>query len=155
MKAIILARVSTDEQEEAGNSLPAQIERLKKYCQAKNIEILEIFKFSESAYKTKRDEFDRILNLVKSSKEKTIVCFDKVDRFSRNIFDKRVSALYDLSMQDKIELHFVSDGLVIDSSISAGQKFQFGVQLGLSKYYSDAISDNVKRAYENKIKSGE
>ncbi len=155
MKAIILARVSTDEQEEAGNSLPAQIERLKKYCQIKNIEILEVFKFSESAYKTKRDEFDRILNLVKSSKEKTIVCFDKVDRFSRNVFDKRVSALYDLSMQDKIELHFVSDGLIINSNISAGQKFQFGMQLGLSKYYSDAISDNVKRAYENKIKSGE
>jgi len=32
MKAIILARVSTEEQKEAGNSLPAQIERLKNYC---------------------------------------------------------------------------------------------------------------------------
>ena len=32
MKAIIIARVSTEEQKEAGNSLPAQITRLKSYC---------------------------------------------------------------------------------------------------------------------------
>ncbi len=155
MKALILARVSTEEQKEAGNSLPAQIERLKKYCQYKNFDIMEVFSFDESAYKIKRDEFDKILDIAKDSKEKMAVCFDKVDRFSRNVFDKRVATLYDLAMQDKIELHFVSDNLIINSSISAGQKFQFGMQLGLSKYYSDAISDNVKRAYENKIKAGE
>lgn len=39
MKAIILARVSTEEQKEAGNSLPAQIERLKQYCNRKDYEI--------------------------------------------------------------------------------------------------------------------
>ncbi len=155
MKALVLARVSTEEQKEAGNSLPAQIERLKKYCKYKNFQILELFSFDESAYKVKRDEFDKILEIAKTSKEKVVVCFDKVDRFSRNVFDKRVAILYDLAMQDKIELHFVSDNLIINSSISAGQKFQFGMQLGLSKYYSDAISDNVKRAYENKIKKGE
>ena len=37
MKAIILARVSTEEQKEAGNSLPAQIERLKKYCRTEGL----------------------------------------------------------------------------------------------------------------------
>ena len=61
MKAILSARVSTEEQEEAGNSLPAQVERLKKYCQNKNFEIEKIFSFDESAYKNNREEFDRIL----------------------------------------------------------------------------------------------
>jgi DNA invertase Pin-like site-specific DNA recombinase len=32
MKAINVSRVSTEEQKEAGNSLPAQIERMKSYC---------------------------------------------------------------------------------------------------------------------------
>jgi len=32
MKAILIAHVSTEEQKEAGNSLPAQIARLEKYC---------------------------------------------------------------------------------------------------------------------------
>jgi len=155
MKAIILARVSTEEQKEAGNSLPAQIERLKNYCRNKDFTIAKVFSFDESAYKTKRDDFDKILDYLKSAKEKTVVCFDKVDRFSRNVFDKRVAYLYELAMKDKVELHFASDNLIITPNISATEKFHFNMNLGLAKYYSDAISDNVKRAYENKIKKGE
>jgi DNA invertase Pin-like site-specific DNA recombinase len=155
MKAIILARVSTEEQKEAGNSLPAQIKRLEDYCQRKGFAIAKHFSFDESAYKTKRDEFDGIMEYVKAQKEKIAVCFDKVDRFSRNVFDTRVAKLYDLAMLDKIELHFASDNLVISPEISATEKFHFGMNLGLAKYYSDAISDNVKRAYEAKIRKGE
>jgi len=155
MKAIIFARVSTEEQKEAGNSLPAQVDRLKKYCRSKNFIIAKEFSFDESAYKTKRDDFDKALDYLKKTKERVAVCFDKVDRFSRNVFDKRVATLYDLAMKDKIELHFVSDNLIITPNISAVEKFHFGINLGLAKYYSDAISDNVGRAYENKIKRGE
>jgi len=155
MKAIILARVSTNEQKEAGNSLPAQIERLTKYCNLKDFKIAKVFSLDESAYKTKRDDFDKALDYLKSIKDRIVVCFDKVDRFSRNVFDKRVASLYDLAMQDKIELHFASDNLVITPDISSTEKFQFSMSLGLAKYYSDAISDNVRRAYENKIKKGE
>lgn len=157
MKAIILARVSTEEQREAGNSLPAQIERLTNYCDRRKLEIIKSVSFDESAYKNKRDEFDKLVAIVQkiSKKEKLAVCFDKVDRLSRSIFDKRVGILYELALSDKIELHFVSDGQVINNQMSAVEKFQFGMSLGLAKYYSDAISDNVKRAYEQKIKKGE
>lgn len=148
MKAIILARVSTEEQKEAGNSLPAQITRIERYCEQQNFDVIETFSFDESAYKTKRDEFDKILDYLKENKEKIAVCFDKVDRLSRNVFDKRVSVLYEKAVNDEIELHFVSDGQVINSNMSAVAKFQFGMSLGLAKYYSDAISDNVKRAFE-------
>src|SRR3989344_5252485 len=106
MKAIILARVSTEEQKDKGNSLPAQVERLENYCRNKGLEIAKTFSFDESAYKTKRDEFDKVLEFLDTHKQKVAICFDKVDRFSRNVFDKRVSILYELAMQDKIELHF-------------------------------------------------
>jgi DNA invertase Pin-like site-specific DNA recombinase len=157
MKAIILARVSTEEQKDAGNSLPAQIERIKAYCARKNLDVSEdrIFSFDESAYKQKRDEFDGILEYLKQHKEKVAACFDKVDRLSRNVFDKRVSMLYEKAVADEIEIHFVSDGQIINNSMSAVQKFQFGMSLGLAKYYSDAISDNVKRAFEQKRRNGE
>jgi DNA invertase Pin-like site-specific DNA recombinase len=39
--------------------------------------------------------------------------------------------------------------------MSAVEKFQFGMSLGLAKYYSDAISDNVKRALSKKGVIGE
>ena len=103
MKAIILARVSTEEQREAGNSLPAQISRMERYCKEKGFEIVRTFSFDESAYKTKRDEFDKILEYLKTNKEKIAICFDKVDRLSRNVFDKRVSTLYEKAVNDEIE----------------------------------------------------
>lgn len=155
MKAIIVARVSTEEQREAGNSLPAQIHKMESYCKAKKLEIKETFSFDESAYKTKRDEFDKIIEYINNTKEKVAVCFDKVDRLSRNIFDKRVALLYEKAINNQIELHFVSDGQIINDKMNAGDKFAFGMKLGLSKYYSDAISDNVMRALDQKRRVGE
>ena len=157
MKAINVSRVSTEEQKEAGNSLPAQIERIDSYCKRKSFEMLRPFSFDESAYKDKRDEFDKLLEYVQeiAKKEKVAVCFDKVDRLSRSVFDKRVGTLYEMAVADKIELHFVSDGQVINNQMSAVEKFQFCMSLGLAKYYSDAIGDNVKRAFEQKRRNGE
>ena len=61
MKAILIARVSTEEQKEAGNSLPAQVARLERYCQNKGFEVIQTCSFDESAYKEERTEFDRII----------------------------------------------------------------------------------------------
>lgn len=155
MKAVILARVSTEEQKDKGNSLPAQIERMLIYCKRKEFEVAKTYSFDESAYKKKRDEFDKILEFIEQSEENIAICFDKVDRLSRNVFDTRVSTLYEKAINDEIELHFVSDGQIINSKISAVEKFQFGMSLGLAKYYSDAIGDNVKRAFEQKRRNGE
>ncbi len=160
MKAINVSRVSTEEQKEAGNSLPAQIERIKKYCERKGFDVAEkdIFSFDESAYKEKRDDFDgkviaRIEEIIK--KDKVAVCFDKVDRLARNIFDGRVAYLYKLAMTGRIELHFVSDNQVISDSAPATGKSGFGLSLVMASYYSNAISDNVKRAFEQKRRSGQ
>jgi len=154
MRSIIIARVSTEEQKDAGNSLPSQLVRMREYCQRKGFEIVQEFSFDESAYKDRRDDFDQIIEYLTAQNEKIAVCFDKVDRLSRNIFDKRVPVLYEMALDDVIELHFVSDGQVINQHISAAEKFQFGINLGLAKYYSDAISDNVKRAQEQMFREG-
>lgn len=160
MKAINVSRVSTEEQKEAGNSLPAQIERIKNYCDRKGftVEARDIFSFDESAYKEKRDDFDskviaRIDEIIK--KEKLVVCFDKVDRLARNVFDKRVAYLYQLALEGKIELHFVSDNQIISDKLSATEKSGFSMSLVMASYYSNAISDNVKRAFEQKRRNGE
>ncbi|MES2225295.1 MAG: recombinase family protein [Patescibacteria group bacterium] len=157
MKAVNVSRVSTEEQKEAGNSLPAQFERIDSYCKNKSFDVIETFSFDESAYKEKRDEFDKLLEFVQEAakKEKIAVCFDKVDRLSRSVFDTRVATLYEMAVADRIELHFVSEGQVINNKMSAVEKFQFGMSLGLAKYYSDAIGDNVRRAFEQKRRNGE
>src|SRR5665213_2365307 len=115
MKAILIARVSTEEQKEAGNSLPAQVARLERYCQNKGFQVIKTCSFGESAYSDNRDEFDRILDFIITQKEKLAICCDKVDRLTRNVFDKRVSFLYEKALKDELELHFVSDGQIVNS----------------------------------------
>lgn len=59
MKAVILARVSTKEQED-GHSLAAQKQRLAEYCQRKNLNVIKVFEIIESSTKGKRKELRRI-----------------------------------------------------------------------------------------------
>ena len=152
MQAILIARVSTEEKREASNSLSAQIARLERYCQNKGFQVMKVCSFDESAYSNKRFDFDRIIDFILNQKEKIAICRDKVDRLSRNIFDKRIPILYEKALSDQIELHFVSDGQIINSSICAVEKSQFNISLGLANYYSAAISDNVRRAKEQKLR---
>ena len=154
MKAIILARVSTEEQKEAGNSLPAQLLRLQKYCREKKLSVFKEFNFDESAWKTKREEFKRILDILQNSKEITALCCDKIDRLIRN-FTMDLALLEELRRAGKIELHFPSDNIILHKDSPATDLFRFTIGVSLAKYYSDSVSDNVKRANENKIKNGE
>ncbi|MEK6877668.1 MAG: recombinase family protein, partial [Thermoproteota archaeon] len=85
MKTIILARVSTQEQKEAGNSLPAQQARLRGYIdRVPRLELDKEFIFDESAYKEHRKEFDKIIDYISSFKEVVALCCDKVDRLTRD-----------------------------------------------------------------------
>ncbi len=76
-----IARVSTEEQREAGNSLPAQVARLERYCQNKGFEILQICSFDESAYTNDRSRFDRIIDFILEQKEKLLYAVIKLIGF--------------------------------------------------------------------------
>jgi DNA invertase Pin-like site-specific DNA recombinase len=154
MKAIILARVSTEEQKQAGNSLPSQVFRLQKYARDKGLKIVQEFTFDESAYKTKRAEFSNVIELLRASKEPMALCCDKIDRLIRN-FTKDLVLLEELRQQGKLEIHFPSDNITLHKDSPATDLFRFTIGVSLSKYYSDSIRDNVKRAFEQKIRNGE
>lgn len=155
MKAVILARVSTEEQKEAGNSLPAQRKRLEDYCKRKGFEVHKVFSFDESAYKDSRSEFEQVVKVLESFNEKVVFCCDKIDRLTRNVFDKNLATLEELRKSGKLELHFVSDNVILHKDSPATDLFRFTIGTSLAKYYSDSISDNVKRATEQKLRSGE
>src|SRR3989344_7074135 len=155
MKAIILARVSTEEQKEAGNSLPAQQERLRQYIKRNTrLELIKEFVFDESAYKEHRKEFEKIIAYIIEQKEIVAICCDKVDRLSRD-FLVGLPDLERLRRDGKIELHFPSDNLVLHRDSPATDLFHFNIAVSLAQYYSNSISDNTRRAFEHKRKLGE
>jgi DNA invertase Pin-like site-specific DNA recombinase len=50
MKAILLARVSSKDQEE-GQSIPSQVRRLTEYAEKRKIEVEKVFQITESSSK--------------------------------------------------------------------------------------------------------
>jgi site-specific DNA recombinase len=60
MKAIILARASTKEQEE-GHSIGAQRQRLAEYCARKDLQVIRVFELVESSTRGERKEFAAML----------------------------------------------------------------------------------------------
>lgn len=78
-------RVSTDEQAN-GNSLPYQEERLRKYCEVNNIEVVALYSDDHSAKTFDRPAFKKLLSHIKKNRNDVdLLLFLKWDWFSRAI----------------------------------------------------------------------
>ncbi|MEQ9618421.1 MAG: recombinase family protein [Deltaproteobacteria bacterium] len=150
MKAILLARVSTEEQDTV-----SQLIKLKEYADQNGFIYSkeDVFDFHESAYKSNREHFQEVIEYLHKQTEKVALCCDKVDRLLRNFL--HIRPIQELLEQDKVELHFSSENLVLKKDSYATDKFKFNLGALLAQYYSDAISDNVKRSVYKRIKSGQ
>src|SRR5271169_5753859 len=108
MKAILLARVSSKEQEE-GQSIPAQERRLREYAERKGLIVDQVFKITESSTKDTRKEFEKILVQIRKSKEIIALVADTIDRVQRSF--KESVVLEELRKEGKVEIHFMREGL--------------------------------------------
>ena len=90
MNIIGYIRVSTDEQAEKGYSLTFQEEAIKRFCQNKGYNLIEIYREDFSAFKKFEDrpEWNKINQYVKNNKGfvSGILCL-RWDRFARNLFE--------------------------------------------------------------------
>jgi site-specific DNA recombinase len=151
MKAFLIARVSTEDQEDA---LPAQIYRLEDYAKRNDFDA-ELFQLQESAFKEGRKLFDAVVTQIEQHKEKSAVVFDKIDRYSRDSGSNETRKLRKLCLADRIEIHFTSDHLILDSKSSANTWLMLGMGEISAEYYSRSVSDNVRRRFEQKRRDGE
>ncbi|WP_341750216.1 recombinase family protein [Candidatus Tisiphia endosymbiont of Sialis lutaria] len=151
-KAVILVRVSTKEQEE-GHSIAAQKYRLTEYCQRKNLEIIQIFEIIESSSRGDRKQFKEMIKFAKSHRDTIAVVADKVDRVQRRISE--ISLLEEPIKAGKIELHFRTEGYVINKDSQSHAKLMWGMNVLMAQSYVDSLSDNVKRSLDHKLRKGE
>ncbi len=152
MKAIILARVSTKEQEETGRSLPAQIDSLRKYAAKKGFEVVKEFCFSESAGPKIRKKFEEVIAYIRKHNIKVLLC-ENVDRATRNFKD---AVDLDVMRRDEgLEIHFVKDGFFINKEATGNQMFMWEAKVFLAKQYLNRLSDDVKRSLTQKFDNHE
>ena len=156
MKAIILSRVSSKDQEE-GYSIAAQTEKLRDYCQRKGLEVLRVCEITESSTVGDRKQFKEMLSYAKNIHTKThnrlAVVVDAVDRLMRNFTEQPV--LNDLINADIIELHFARTGGIVHKDSTSTDKLFWNFQIMMAQAYVDSLKDNVKRSIDYKIKKGE
>jgi len=153
--AIDLARVSTKEQREAGNSLPAQVDRIERYYESNpRLHREKSFIYDESAHSaTIGEHFNEVIAYIKQKEGRVALVCDKVDRLIRN-FVTSIHKISPFIESGQLELHFVSDNLIFHKESSASERFYFNIAISLAQYYSDAIGDNVKRGYERILRDG-
>lgn len=83
MKVIILARVSSKEQQE-GYSIQTQTERLTEYCHRRNSHILKAFQIIESSTRGDRKEFETMLKFPSEQHEMIALVVTSIDRLQRS-----------------------------------------------------------------------
>ncbi len=152
MKAVILARVSSKEQEE-GHSLPAQQSRLIEYAKRKGLYVIKIFEIVESSTRGKRKEFMTMINFCKQQAEPIAIVADAVDSIQRSF--KESVMLDDLIRKEKIELHFYREGMIIGKNSSSTDIMRWDFSVMGAKAYVLQLSENVRRSLEYKLNNGE
>jgi site-specific DNA recombinase len=152
MKAIILARVSTKEQEE-GHSIAAQRQRLVEYCARKGLKVIKTFELVESSTHGERKEFAAMLEFAQSQKETVAIVADAVDRFQRSF--KESVLIDELIRKEQVELHFYRENMVIGKGASSTDILRWDFSVMGAKSYVLNLSENVRRSLEYKRRNGE
>lgn len=151
MKAVILTRVSTKMQEER-LSLRAQSKRLEEYAERRELDVIKRFEIIESSTRGERKRFMEMINFCKKQKETIAIVADTVDRVQRSF--KESVLLDELMRQDKIELHFYREGMILNSKSTSADIMRWDFSVMGAKAYVLQLSENVRRSTELKTKTG-
>lgn len=152
-KCVNYCRVSSREQEESGYSLDSQQTLLKDYSLQKGFQIKKVFSVSESASGHKqRQVFGEMLDMLKKERIKIIVC-EKVDRLTRNLKDA-VQINEWINEDPEREVHFAKENWILTKDSKSGEKFIWNVRVSVAQYYTDNLSEEVKKGQKEKIKQG-
>ena len=150
MKYFIYTRKSTEDEERQVMSIEAQIAELHEYAKRENLEIAEEFIESKSAKSPGREIFNEMIEKIKKSKEPVGILVWHPDRLARNSVDGG-QIIYLIDTGKITSLKFPTFWF----EPTPQGLFMLQVAFGQSKYYSDNLSENVKRGFRQKLRRGE
>lgn len=152
-KAVILARVSTLRQEKEGLSLEdIQLPELRKYAREKELEVVQEFKFSESADQKIRRKFNETVEFVKTNKEIGVIIAYRVDRITRNYRDAVL--IDELRLNYDKEVHFVNDRLILTKDTVGRDISDWDLKVFLAKQHINRLKEDQKISAEKMLENG-
>lgn len=131
-------------------SIEAQLAELAEYAKREDLEIIEKFVESKSAKKPGREVFNKMIAKINESKAPLGLLAWHPDRLARNSVDGG-QIIYLIDTAKPISLRFPTFWF----EPTPQGLFMLQVAFGQSKYYSDNLSENVKRGIRQKLRRGE
>ena len=144
-KYFLYARKSTEDEERQVMSIEAQLAELVDFAKRESIEITEKFIESKSAKKPGREIFNEMIQKIYASKEAVGILAWHPDRLARNSVDGG-QVIYLIDIAKIASLRFPTFWF----EPTPQGLFMLQVAFGQSKYYSDNLSENVKRGIRRK-----
>ncbi len=150
MKVIIYVRVSTADQAKEGHSIPEQLERLKKYCEAMDWTIVETFiDPGFSGGDLDRPGLKDLIKFVKTEKVDKVVVY-KLDRLSRSQKDT-LYLIEDVFLNNNTD--FVSMNENFDTSTPFGRAM-IGILAVFAQLEREQIKERMTMGREARAKQG-
>ncbi|MDP2305524.1 MAG: recombinase family protein [Pseudomonadota bacterium] len=147
--AVLYARVSSRDQEREGFSIPAQQKLIRDYAEAHDLKIIEEFTDVETAKRSGRTAFTKMLTLLRKQKSnRSVILVEKTDRLYRNLKDW--VTLDEL----QVVIHLVKEGAVLSEDSRSSEKFMHGIKVLMAKNYVDNLSEEVRKGQTQKADEG-
>lgn len=148
--AVVYARVSTQEQRQEGYSIDAQLALLRTYATEKGITIVEELIEADSASRTGRPQFSKMIKLVRDQNA-NIVLVEKTDRLTRSVRD--YSKVQDL-IHGGAEVHCVKEREVYTRDSRSHATFVFGIKVVVAELFSNNLSEEIRKGMSEKAMQG-
>ena len=150
MQTAIYCRVSTEEQATEGFSIHAQKDKLTKYAESNDWDIVDYYVDDGISGKnlTERPEVSRLIEDVKKGRIKNVLIY-KLDRLTRSVKD----LIYLIELFDKNNCTFNSQTEKIDTSNAVGRMFVKIIGI-FAEFERESLAERVTFGYEQKTKEG-
>ncbi len=148
MRYFIYARKSTDDDDRQVLSIEGQLVELRQYAQREGLTVISEFVEAKTAKKPGRPIFNDMIARIQQHEADGILAWHP-DRLARNSVDG-----------GKI-IYLIDRGVITDLRFptyrfdnTAQGKFMLSITFGQSKYYIDALSENIRRGIRLKLSKG-
>ncbi|MGO8821262.1 MAG: recombinase family protein [Desulfomonilaceae bacterium] len=146
-RAVIYARVSTEDQAQHGVSLDAQVTRCLEYVSVQNYDLFDtIVDAGISGKSIDRPGLNRILSLVQKKKINHLITL-KLDRLSRRTID--ALNIVETLTKKNVKLHLVTENGSVNSD-NADDEFMLTMKAGFAQLERKKIAERTRFALDRK-----